>query len=339
MTYYGPTSSYYAPAYGPAAYTSSAYTSGQYYTPVAANIENTRLVAPQTNRNYNYQANQQYNTADSRDQQQEQQFDNGNRGAQKPAQTIHIHIETKPTARYTKPSGDRQYQDQYDRGNQFNRKGVNANANSRNAYAERMPYTNSGEQVKLRRYQVQRPGIQKEFYDVEERTIVRPAGSALIELDAPTKKQDITDYYQQPQPFNTDEQRNVDGNQQFAPQQADYDRNGAFYRVSDCGGDDDDDDGQRVDTGRRTDTDTGIGIGIGQNPQRPQYHPTTFTPPTNRFPTNNYPSGGFPTTVRPLEPRPNYPSYPTYPTYYPSYYPTQRPDVPNYPGPQTPQVW
>lgn len=56
-----------------------------------------------------------------------------------------------------------------------------------------MPYTNS-EQIKLRRYRVHRPGIRKQFYDVEERVIVRPVGSALIELDPPTKKQDITDH-------------------------------------------------------------------------------------------------------------------------------------------------
>ncbi|XP_011300111.1 uncharacterized protein [Fopius arisanus] len=35
---------------------------------------------------------------------------------------------------------------------------------------------------------VRRPAIQKQFYDIEERVIVRPAGSAVVELDEPTSK-------------------------------------------------------------------------------------------------------------------------------------------------------
>jgi hypothetical protein len=35
---------------------------------------------------------------------------------------------------------------------------------------------------------VRRPAIQKQFYDIEERVIVRPAGSALVELDEPISK-------------------------------------------------------------------------------------------------------------------------------------------------------
>ncbi|KZC15054.1 hypothetical protein WN55_09356 [Dufourea novaeangliae] len=35
---------------------------------------------------------------------------------------------------------------------------------------------------------VRRPAIQKQFYDIEERVIVRPAGSAVVELDHPTSK-------------------------------------------------------------------------------------------------------------------------------------------------------
>lgn len=35
---------------------------------------------------------------------------------------------------------------------------------------------------------MRRPAIQKQFYDIEERVIVRPAGSALVELDEPTSK-------------------------------------------------------------------------------------------------------------------------------------------------------
>lgn len=37
-------------------------------------------------------------------------------------------------------------------------------------------------------YQVRRPAIQKQFYDVEERVIVRPVGSAILELNEPTSK-------------------------------------------------------------------------------------------------------------------------------------------------------
>lgn len=302
---------------------------------------------------FRYQTNQQYNSPDSTDGAtvQQQQFDNGNRGAQKPAQTIHIHIQSQPNARYTQPSGV-QYQDQYDRQNQFNRKGVNAN--NRNAYAERMPYTNNGEQMKLRRYQVHRPGIQKEFYDVEERVIVRPAGSALIELETPAKKQDVTDYYQPygGSSFNPNQQQkgyqpNTDDqtDDQDDGQQPEYDQSGVIYRVPDCGGYDDDDDQTTVTPNPPVNEygppSVGTGTNTGGKGQRPQYHPTTFTPPTNP------PAGQYPTTVQPLparpRPRPFYPSYPTYPTYYPSYSPTTTvygsyPTVPgSQPRPTTPQ--
>lgn len=352
--YYGPSSSYYAPAYGPAAYTSSAYTSGQYYTPATSNVENTRLVIPQTNQGFR-QRNQQYNSPDSRDgaaaqQQQQQQFD-GNRGAQKPAQTIHIHIQSQPNSPYTQSSNGQQSQDQFNgqnqnnRPNQFNRKG----AANRNVYADRMPYTNNGEQVKLRRYQVHRPGVQKEFYDVEERVIVRPAGSALIEFDTPTKKEDITDY-QQPnggRNFNSNQQRQQFNQRGYQPynnnQQSSFNvdyqndqsqhyfgqpqfvQSGPVYRVPDCGGNDGDDDQTSITPvneygppevpGGDSGGDSGGydgGYGNRQTPQVPQYHPTTFAPPTNRYPTHN---AGYPTTVIPLTPRP---TYPTYPTYYPT---------------------
>ncbi|XP_053985470.1 uncharacterized protein LOC128879923 [Hylaeus volcanicus] len=35
---------------------------------------------------------------------------------------------------------------------------------------------------------VRRPAIQKQFYDIEERVVVRPAGSAVVELEQPTSK-------------------------------------------------------------------------------------------------------------------------------------------------------
>ncbi|XP_015585634.1 uncharacterized protein LOC107263213 [Cephus cinctus] len=42
--------------------------------------------------------------------------------------------------------------------------------------------------VSTRKVEVRRPAIQKQFYDIEERVIIRPAGSALVELDEPTSK-------------------------------------------------------------------------------------------------------------------------------------------------------
>ncbi|XP_025987514.1 uncharacterized protein LOC105197725 [Solenopsis invicta] len=42
--------------------------------------------------------------------------------------------------------------------------------------------------VTTRKIEVRRPAIQKQFYDIEERVIIRPAGSALVELDEPTSK-------------------------------------------------------------------------------------------------------------------------------------------------------
>ncbi|XP_067013492.1 proline-rich protein 36-like [Anabrus simplex] len=42
--------------------------------------------------------------------------------------------------------------------------------------------------VSTRKFEVRRPAIQKQFYDIEERVVVRPAGSALVELDQPLSK-------------------------------------------------------------------------------------------------------------------------------------------------------
>ncbi|XP_043497223.1 uncharacterized protein LOC122520955 [Polistes fuscatus] len=42
--------------------------------------------------------------------------------------------------------------------------------------------------VSTRKVEVRRPAIQKQFYDIEERVIIRPAGSAVVELDEPTSK-------------------------------------------------------------------------------------------------------------------------------------------------------
>ncbi|XP_038121827.1 uncharacterized protein LOC119770638 isoform X2 [Culex quinquefasciatus] len=42
--------------------------------------------------------------------------------------------------------------------------------------------------IKSRRYKVRRPAIQNQFYDIEERVIIRPVGSALVELEQPVSK-------------------------------------------------------------------------------------------------------------------------------------------------------
>lgn len=42
--------------------------------------------------------------------------------------------------------------------------------------------------IKTRKYEIRRPAIQKQFYDIEERIVVRPAGSALVELEQPLSK-------------------------------------------------------------------------------------------------------------------------------------------------------
>lgn len=74
-------------------------------------------------------------------------------------------------------------------GQQFNNN-QQAYGQSNNGYEAN---ANNGAQVKTRRYQIRRPAIKKEFYDIEEKVVIRPAGSALIELDTPiseTLKQD-----------------------------------------------------------------------------------------------------------------------------------------------------
>lgn len=49
-------------------------------------------------------------------------------------------------------------------------------------------------QVAVAKLQVRRPAIQKQFYDIEERTIVRPVGSAVLELDEPVSKQFVSPF-------------------------------------------------------------------------------------------------------------------------------------------------
>ncbi|XP_058817964.1 uncharacterized protein LOC131681266 [Topomyia yanbarensis] len=42
--------------------------------------------------------------------------------------------------------------------------------------------------IKSRKYKVRRPAIQNQFYDIEERVIIRPVGSALVELEHPVSR-------------------------------------------------------------------------------------------------------------------------------------------------------
>lgn len=159
-----------------------------------------------------------------------------------------------------------------------------------------MPYTNNGEQVKLRRYRVHRPGIKKEFYDVEERVIIRPAGSAVIELDPPTKKQDITEY--QPNGRNYATNQNQYNAQGFRPNSqpntfSGYNQNGPYFSTAapDCGY------GYVAETPVYEYSPPASSFDNNNN-QGTQYHPTTFAPATTTAATSeNYPTTGYPTTV------------------------------------------
>ncbi|XP_062564656.1 mucin-2-like [Armigeres subalbatus] len=42
--------------------------------------------------------------------------------------------------------------------------------------------------IKSRKYKVRRPAIQNQFYDIEERVIIRPVGTALVELEQPASR-------------------------------------------------------------------------------------------------------------------------------------------------------
>lgn len=48
--------------------------------------------------------------------------------------------------------------------------------------------------VATARLQVRRPAIQKQFYDIEQRTIVRPVGSAVVELEEPLSKNYVSPF-------------------------------------------------------------------------------------------------------------------------------------------------
>lgn len=169
---------------------------------------------------------------------------------------------------------ERRQDQQYNFQNQYS--GNGRGQNNPNVYADRNPHKSNGEQVKLRRYQIHRPGIKKEFYDVEERVIVRPVGSALIELDPPSKKQDITNYrsgsYAPAQAFRSNNNNQYDSSQSHNP-------NEQYFSTGtpDCGG------------------------YFEQSPvySDRQYHPTTFAPSTTT-------STPYPTTVYPTTPSQTY---------------------------------
>lgn len=161
--------------------------SGQYYAPSpTSTVQQTRLVVPQFSRLYRYQsanqqsANQQSANQPYTNQQYPQARYQGAQANQPGRVYVYRTNKNDNNQRYVIPQTQN---GQYNQG--FNTFGQQQ---QRPAYAGGMPYTSNGEQVKTRRYQIHRPGIQKEFYDVEERVIVRPVGSALIELDPPFKK-------------------------------------------------------------------------------------------------------------------------------------------------------
>lgn len=198
----------------------------------------------------------------------------------------------------------------------------NFNGQNNRQYAGSMPYTNNGEQVKLRRYQIYRPGIKKEFYDIEERTIVRPAGSALIELDPPTKKQDVTNYEPYGKNYGANnEQFNSKGYKpnQFGGSNA---QNEQFYvpiqGIPDCGG-----------YGGQTPVYEYGPPSTFDGPQT-TYHPTTFHPPTTPTPQRPQTPPQRPQTPPQQPEQPQQPQTPTYPTYTPTTTP-QRPTYPTYP--------
>lgn len=372
VTVFGGGSSYYAPAYG------QAYgqpTVGHYYQPAAATsrVQSTRLIIPQTSRLFRYQApSQQYNSAP---QSGDRQFDN-----QGSNRNVQGRRRFEPQ---NSQAGPAQYQDQYN-GNGQNQYDQNSQGqNNRGVYAGGMPYTNNGEQVKLRRYRIHRPGIKKEFYDVEERTIIRPAGSALIELDPPTKKQDITDYqpYGRNNEFNqgqfNSQKGNRPNNQGGGNNQGGWNSQGggnnqggvkgrnnnngqdqgpylwafpqSFGQRPNNQGGSQNDDRQYFIVGDQPDCGDGGSGGSGGsggydgfggpggqipvneygppatnfgNNQPPQYHPTTFAPPTNNYPTTVYQSTpSYPSTTASYPTSPSYPTTVTIPnqTYLPPY--------------------
>ncbi|XP_055309939.1 putative uncharacterized protein DDB_G0277255 isoform X2 [Sitodiplosis mosellana] len=236
--------------------------SGQYYAPSAptSRVEHSRLIVPQTNRIYRYQStNQQYAYPVQRSG---TQFRN-----QSPGQNFQNFLR-----------GERPTNQQY-------------NENKYNGYANSMPYANNGEQVKLRRYQIYRPGIKKEFYDVEERVIVRPVGSALIEFDPPSKKQDITEGRPNTRNYASNHnQYNFQGLRTNGRSDDASNQNGQFYStsVSDCGYGYDDQSPVYEYSPPATSFDS----------PKTQYHPTTFAPTATTEPTtNNYPTTGYPPTV------------------------------------------
>lgn len=96
---------------------------------------------------------------------------------------------------------------------------ANENANSENV-------GNDGQNepaapvYKTSNYEIRRPGIRKEFYDIEEKVFIRPAGTAIFELqhDKPHSSAIVNKHlYRQPYPqYSTDDSQYYPDEQQYA---------------------------------------------------------------------------------------------------------------------------
>lgn len=130
---------------------------------------------------------------------------------------------------------------------------------------------------KTRRYQIRRPAIQKEFFDIEEKVVIRPAGSALIELDSATVR-----------PIAAHESQNR-GDQSRNFNSAGQGRNNRYAPApANC-------------------HDVGGSTQHQQFPSTDSYHPTTFSTPRQYTPTTYPSTPQYPTTTQ-------YPITPQYPT-------------------------
>lgn len=79
---------------------------------------------------------------------------------------------------------------------------------------------------KTSRYEVRRPGIRKEFYDIEEKVQIKPAGSAIFELqhDKPQSSAIVNRHFNQQQSYP--QYADDDGSQQYYPQDQQYANHG-----------------------------------------------------------------------------------------------------------------
>lgn len=75
--------------------------------------------------------------------------------------------------------------------------------------------------IKTSNYEVRRPGIRKEFYDIEEKVFIKPAGSAIFELqhDKPHSSAIVSKHIYQKQTYP---QQYADDESQYYPQQTPF---------------------------------------------------------------------------------------------------------------------